>query len=96
VTRWAESGLTARQYAARIGVNHQTLSHWKYKLAREERDEQAGGDAGRAPEFVEVTTMLVVDVPLEIVAASGDVVRVPVGFDEETLARVLDVLAARQ
>lgn len=91
------SGLTARQYAARIGVNHRTLSYWKYLLGREAREQAEQDGPASAPRFVEVaSTMLSGGEPIEIVTAGGEVVRVPVGFDDDSLGRVLDVLAARR
>lgn len=35
VERWQDSGLTAREFAAELGINHRTLSFWKYQLAKE-------------------------------------------------------------
>lgn len=36
VERWRESGLTAKEYAAEVGVNANTLSHWGWRLRGEE------------------------------------------------------------
>jgi len=35
VQRWTESGLTAREFAAELGVNVRTLSYWKWRLQAE-------------------------------------------------------------
>jgi hypothetical protein len=89
VAGWQASGLSCKKYAARIGVNHHTLSYWKYKLAR-----KAEAERKVAPSFIEVSsTMVAGSGAIEIVAIGGDVVRVPVGFDRATLRQVLDVLA---
>lgn len=32
VERWHESGLTAKEYAAEVGINANTLSHWGWQL----------------------------------------------------------------
>jgi transposase-like protein len=32
VARWRESGLTAKEFAADMGVNAHTLSHWAWQL----------------------------------------------------------------
>ena len=34
VERWCESGLTAAEFAAEIGVKEATLRHWKWALRR--------------------------------------------------------------
>jgi hypothetical protein len=96
VERWKDSGLTAKEFALEIGVNHHTLTHWKYQLERKgkgRRSDAAGGQTSPRPSFVEVSSsMLVRGEHIEVVVKGGDVVRVPVGFDGVTLERVLDVL----
>ena len=42
VERWRESGLTAKEYAAEVGVNANTLSHWGWRLHGEERGPRKG------------------------------------------------------
>ena len=42
VREWRESGLTAQEYAARLGVSVPSLYHWRSKL----RAEAAGGTDG--------------------------------------------------
>jgi hypothetical protein len=32
VERWRDSGLTAAEFAAEVGVNPRTLSYWKWRL----------------------------------------------------------------
>lgn len=34
VERWRESGLTAQEFAAELGVNPRTLTHWKWALTK--------------------------------------------------------------
>jgi transposase-like protein len=94
IAAWRASGLTARQFALRIGVNANTLANWRWKL----ESSAGGGDGGAA--FVEVTkaVLSVADVSggaLEVVCRGGRVVRVPRDFDEATLARLLDVVEGR-
>jgi DNA-binding transcriptional regulator YiaG len=36
VERWRDSGLTAEQFAAEMGLNAGTLQFWKYKLKKPE------------------------------------------------------------
>jgi transposase len=99
VARWEESGLTARAFAEEAGLSAQTLSYWKWKLKRDEgaRSEKPAASQRRTalarstePMFVEVTTPAArASGALEIVVRDEVAVRVPVGFDEDTLARVL-------
>ena len=103
VARWQSSGLSAAAYADEAGLNAATLSYWKYRLRREQR-ERAGKPAASKrrtrlakfarPTFVEATPAMRTSAiaALEIVLRDDIAVRVPVGFDEETLARVLRIV----
>lgn len=82
--RWKQSGLTAAAFARREGVNPGTLFWWSSKLGR---------SVAVAPPVVEVvvppraeTTAFTVEV------RGGARVTVPVGFDEDTLRRLLRLL----
>lgn len=105
VEAWQESGLTAKVYARRIGVNPNTLTHWKWQLGHESRD---NGEQDPAPSslghvesltsgvsFVEVITGASVAMsaePFEIVLSEGRRIRVPARFDTESLRALLTVL----
>lgn len=94
IAAWSRSGLTARQFAAQIGVNANTLAHWKWRLAAE-ADPRVGEDS-----FIEVSAAVVstasgADDRLEVVCRGGRTVRVPRDFDTATLVRVLDALERR-
>jgi hypothetical protein len=102
VERWGDSGLTAKEYAAEIGVKAHTLSWWKWRLSsgasaprrRRARRARTTG-AGTTPlTFVEMATAAAPE-PLEIVLPSSVRIRVPSTFDGSTLARLLDVLEPR-
>ena len=103
VERWRDSGLTAKEYAAEVGVNAHSLSWWKWRLS-------SGAKAqGRVPRkrrsaispataspltFVEMTSAVVHE-SLEVVLPSSIRIRVPSTFDASTLGRLLDVLEHR-
>jgi len=109
VARWRESGLTAKEFAAEIGVKPQRLSYGSWQLG-------AGGDQserrpaatrqGRA-EWVEVVRGAGNHSPgasanhggaggsFELILAGGRTLRVPADFDTEALGRLLAVLDAR-
>jgi transposase len=100
VERWRRSGLTARRFAASIGVKATTLSHWAWRLNRERRDRQrpavrrravAGGvDATR---FIELIPGRSEERRFEIELADGRRVRVPADFDAPALRRLLALLS---
>ncbi len=91
VERWAESGQSAEEFAATGGFHPETLRHWKYKLRRERDD---GGTPATMPlPLVEVlSTTTATDARFEVVLAHGRRLRVPPGFDGETLRRLLSIL----
>jgi transposase len=100
VERWRHSGLTAKEYAAEVGVNAHSLSWWKWHLskARERERPRARRSTGRPPTaspltFVEIASA--VHESLEVVLASSIRIRVPSSFDAPALGRLLDVLEHR-
>jgi hypothetical protein len=55
VLRWKESGLTAKEYAAEMGINASTLNKWQWRLSREAKGESTRANQDRVnPPFVEV------------------------------------------
>jgi len=99
VDRWRRSGLTARRFAASIGVNAATLSHWAWRLNRESRDQPrqavtrraaAGGVA--ATRFIELVPGRSEERRFEIELVDGRRVRVAADFDAPGLRRLLALL----
>src|SRR5262249_8622003 len=106
VDRWKESGLTAAEFAAEMGINPRTLTHWKWHLGAEAARgrEDTSRPQAAPPKFVEVVaapTAIAPDAaaqktePLEVVLRDGLVVRVPARFDQAALRRLLVALAGR-
>jgi transposase-like protein len=105
VERWQASDLTAKEFAAEIGVNPRTLSHWKWMLGRggsgsERRRSKPNTRTATSPEVVSFTELAIEPAEtrassIEIVLDARRVVRVDSGFEAASLARVLDVLEAR-
>lgn len=92
VERWRDSGLTAREFATETGLNANTLQWWSSRLAREGGRKPAARRHRAWPKFIEVGgTAPSTGATLELVV-SDTVVRVPAGFDEATLRRVLAVV----
>ncbi len=102
VERWKDSGLTAKEYAAELGINAHSLSWWRWRLssagsptpraARSRR--RASRDSAAPLTFVELPAAATSE-PFEVVLPSSVRVRVPAGFDAAALGRLLDVLVAR-
>ena len=100
IERWRESGLTAEQYAAELGINAGTLKFWKYKLGRPEgaKEGRARGSGkskrqARALPLVEVRPKVyAAAAEFELELGGGKRLRIPASFDAEALSRLLAVL----
>jgi transposase-like protein len=99
VARWVASGLTGAEFAAREGVKEATLRHWKWQLAR---DGRLLDGMNEKPRFLEVVGSFEParpapddDAALELLLDGGRRLRIPRGFDEATLRRLLAVLEER-
>ena len=98
VERWQSSNLTAKEFAAEIGVNDRTLAHWKWILGKEGAGRSPARrrrDRGAVVKFTELAvepTALMAGSPIEIVVEQDLVIRVGRQFDEDTLRRVLGVV----
>lgn len=91
VARWAKSGLSRAEFAAREGVKPETLAWWRWALGVAKPSTSL---MKREPAFVEVEAIAAVDVPqerIEVALGNGRVVRVPSTFDEQELGRVIVV-----
>lgn len=111
VERWVDSGLTAKEFAAEMGINPRTLTYWKWRLGKDRAEgrrrpssrsgaRRKGQRRSRrpTPTFVEVTPVKSAeDVSARALelAVGRYTVRVANGFGPETLTQLLDVLEAR-
>jgi len=87
---WRQSGLATDDFAAKIGVNSNTLRNWKYKLGAGEQPDRV--------DFIEVAAAAAVALdyePVEVVLGSGVRMRVPSRFDGESLGRLVSILERR-
>lgn len=98
VERWMDSGLTAKEFAAEVGLNASTLSYWKWRL-RAKRPSKARRTPAKSAalavsplSFVEVARAATAIEPFEVELGSGVRVRVPGSFDADALSRLLAVL----
>ena len=83
-------GWTYRELSRHCGLAVSTLTSWAWKLRRERS--QSGGSAAFVEIGVEEADR---SASLELVLGGGLVVRVPEGFDEATLERLVAVLEKR-
>ena len=83
------SGMTMKAFAAANGITLSTLGYWKYKRAR--RREQSSAAQLMPVRVVDDASVAPRVAPIELVLRGGLLVRVPAGFDESTLLRVLRV-----
>jgi len=93
---WQRSGLRLREFGEQRGIPLSTLRWWRrvFRAAAALN----GGAAELAVEFTEVLAPVKVPRPpavLEIVLASGHLIRVPAGADRATLEQVLEILQTR-
>lgn len=111
VARWKESGLTAKEFAADMGIKAKTLQQWSYRLKKLERDKQTEKQSAEPSiHFVELTEQTVQEAdnkrtdpvparielePLEVVLKDGIRVRVPAHFDTDVLRRVVVAIEGR-
>lgn len=100
VRAWTASGLSAAEFAPQVGVSPSTLAWWRWKLRRERaalsRRRRARGRAKAPLTFVEIAPEPAAaearaSSPLELQLADVTL-RIPEGFEERTLARVLQVV----
>ncbi len=89
IALWRKSGLTAREYAAKAGLNPGTLQFWKYTLGKEAKLSSA-----RRADFplIEVRSSAARDDRFEVELVGGHRVRVPGTFDSDALRRLIAVL----
>lgn len=89
VAQWKASGLTAAEFARRHKLVAGSLKWWSWQLGAARRK-----GAMSPLTFVEMTTAVQREA-IELVVGAIQI-RVPAGFDEAALAKVLDVIERRR
>lgn len=104
VERWRDSGLSAREFAGKVGVNERTLQYWAWRLGKRSEKSSSTRSPSRASsergeiQFVEVSSPPVAPSALsgfEIVLAGGATIRVAPQFDADALRRVIAAVEGR-
>lgn len=96
VEQWQRSGLTAKEFAGQAGLNPKTLSWWKWYLSgdgphNKRRASRPAKGSGLVSVEVVPARSVEAETPIEVVV-DATVIRVRRGFDQDTLAQVLEVL----
>lgn len=92
VRQWRSSGLTAAEFAQKVGFNAATLRWWSSRLKTQPSDE---ADVVSPLTFVEMTGAVRSE-PIEVVLGSGVRLRIPADFDAVAVGRLLDLLSERR
>jgi hypothetical protein len=105
--QWRRSGLTGRDFCAEHQLSEPSFYAWKREIARRDQERTVGAQAATRvsapprpaaaalPAFVPVTMATPVASTLEVVLSDGRLLRVPAGFDADTLRQLLAVLEER-
>ena len=100
---WAKSGLRADRFAEQEGVTVSTLYRWARRLGLGPVKQGRGRPrAGVRPVVLPLvvapdTPALLEPAPaLEVLLRGGEIIRVPRGFDDDTLVRVVRALGGDQ
>jgi transposase len=93
VAQWKKSGLTAEVFAAQQGLNRATLLWWSSELRRPAAHAVDAGFARLVP-LDPAPVRSAEPAALDVVLASGRVVRVRQGFDATLLRDLLAALEA--
>jgi transposase len=107
VERWQDSGLTAKEFAAKLDVSANSLTFWKWKLRKAQpgaaaasvRDKREKLPRNGVPtKFLRLVPTLeseAATAALELMLPRGITLRVSRNFDEATLLRLVELLGGR-
>lgn len=93
IGRWQRSGQTIRGFCREHGLSEVSFHAWRRTIAQRDEPIHSATPVEREPVFVPLRLTCTADaVALELVLGSGRIVRVPPGFDADTLRQLLVVL----
>jgi hypothetical protein len=98
VESWKDSGLSAEQFAAELGINVGTLRYWKYSFDKDSRSSVASKTApapAKVSDLVEVRPAVAPAAVFELELGSERKLRIPAQFEAAALERLLAVLERR-
>jgi hypothetical protein len=100
VARWKDSGLTAKEFAAELGINPRSLTFWKWRLGKPSEPasklsaasvKNGGGSPARTLPLIELAQSTA-PMRFELELSGGRRLAIPVTFDPDALRRLLAVL----
>ena len=92
---WKASGLTVREFCRQRDLHESAFYVWRRQLAHRDRRPASESTTGATPTPAFVPVRVVGTDPLEVVVASGQVVRVEPGFDPAHLRAVVAALEGK-
>jgi hypothetical protein len=92
--QWNRSGQTIRAFCDEHGLSEPSFYGWKRTIGERDQQRETGEPVFVPVRVTTTTTATAAAAALEVVAGAGRVVRVPAGFDADTLRRLLAVLEA--
>jgi hypothetical protein len=91
IGQWERSQQSVHEFCANHHITQASFYAWRREIALRNRERI---DAASAPTDAFVPVRVIPDAPIEVVLPSGVVVRVPVGGDPATIARLVAALGA--
>jgi hypothetical protein len=101
IERWRDSGLSAEQFAAELGINAGTLKYWKYRIGKEAtgsvtaQQKPQPSKIPRATSLVEVQATMITSSPFVLELGQDRRLQIPSRFDAPALERLLSLLERR-
>jgi hypothetical protein len=96
--RWKDSGLSAEQFSAELGINPGTLKYWKYLLGKEARrssERTPSTISSTVPQLIELRSTPSDSAYFEVLLRNERRLRIPTKFDSDSLTRLLEILDPR-
>jgi hypothetical protein len=89
IETWQSSGLSVRQFCTAEGLSEPSFYSWRKKLTGD--SVQDDKDKPEPSAFIEVAMPRNNSAAVELILASGNTLRIPVGVDSATLNTILSV-----
>lgn len=89
--RWRASGMSRAAFCRRHGISYHSLNYWKSRVGGKT---EGGASGGRRSRFVEIAVPPAAGPTYEIALAGGRRLRIPPGFDDGEVARLMAVAEA--
>jgi hypothetical protein len=99
IEEWQASGVSATEFAKKLGVAEKSLKWWRWKLSTPSKRRSKTAIVKVHTRAIEATPLTFIEMAatpaIEVVLRNGTIVRVASHFDEKALVRLLGVLEQR-